>query len=46
VRETLGICDRAVLLVDGRLLEAGTPEEIAASERARSLYLGQRFKLE
>ncbi len=31
VRETLGICDRAVLLVDGRLLEAGTPEQIAAS---------------
>ena len=46
VRETLGICDRAVLLVDGRLLEAGTPAQIAASERARSLYLGQRFKLE
>ncbi len=46
VRETLGICDRAVLLVDGRLLEAGTPEQIAASERARALYLGERFKLE
>jgi lipopolysaccharide export system ATP-binding protein len=46
VRETLGICDRAVLLVEGRLLESGTPAEIAASERARAVYLGQRFKLE
>ncbi len=46
VRETLGICDRAVLLVDGKLLESGTPAEIAASERARAVYLGERFKLE
>jgi lipopolysaccharide export system ATP-binding protein len=46
VRETLGICDRAVLLVDGKLLESGTPAEIAASGRARAVYLGERFKLE
>ncbi len=46
VRETLGICDRAVLLVEGKLLESGTPAEIAASERARAVYLGERFKLE
>jgi lipopolysaccharide export system ATP-binding protein len=46
VRETLGICDRAVLLVEGRLLESGTPTEIAASQRARAVYLGDRFKLE
>jgi len=46
VRETLGICDRAVLLAEGRLLESGTPAEIAASERARAVYLGERFKLE
>ena len=46
VRETLGICDRAVLLVDGRLLESGTPAQIAASERARAVYLGERFRLE
>ena len=39
-------CDRAVLLVEGRLLEAGTPPQIAASERARAVYLGERFKLE
>jgi lipopolysaccharide export system ATP-binding protein len=46
VRETLGICDRAVLLVEGRLLESGTPAEIASSERARAVYLGERFSLE
>ena len=46
VRETLGICDRAVLLVEGRLLEAGTPAQIASSDRARAVYLGERFKLE
>jgi lipopolysaccharide export system ATP-binding protein len=46
VRETLGICDRAVLLAEGRLLESGTPAEIASSQRARAVYLGERFKLE
>jgi lipopolysaccharide export system ATP-binding protein len=46
VRETLGICDRAVLLVEGKLLESGTPAEIAASGPARAVYLGERFKLE
>jgi lipopolysaccharide export system ATP-binding protein len=46
VRETLGICDRAVLLVEGRVLESGTPLQIAASGRARAVYLGERFKLE
>ena len=46
VRETLHACDRAVLLVEGKLLEAGTPAQIAASERARAVYLGERFTLE
>jgi lipopolysaccharide export system ATP-binding protein len=46
VRETLGICDRAVLLAEGKLLESGTPAEIAASSRARAVYLGERFRLE
>jgi lipopolysaccharide export system ATP-binding protein len=46
VRETLTSCDRAVLLVEGRRLEAGTPQQLASSERARALYLGERFKLD
>ena len=46
VTETLSICDRAVLIAEGRLLESGTPEQIASSEKARAVYLGDRFKLE
>jgi len=45
VRETLGICDRAYILNDGAVLEEGTPHAIAASPRARELYLGERFTL-
>lgn len=46
VRETLGICDRAYIIASGRILEEGTPEEVANSERARALYLGEKFRLE
>jgi lipopolysaccharide export system ATP-binding protein len=45
VRETLGICDRAYILNAGQILEEGPPEVIAASRRARELYLGERFRL-
>ena len=45
VRETLDICDRAYILVAGKLLEEGTPAQIAASDRARAVYLGQSFRL-
>jgi lipopolysaccharide export system ATP-binding protein len=45
VRETLGICTRAYILVEGRVLEHGTREQIAASTEARNLYLGERFQL-
>ena len=45
VRETLGICDRAYILNEGRILEEGTPEYIASSRRAREIYLGERFSL-
>lgn len=45
VRETLGICDRAYILNDGSILEEGDPETIAASPRAREIYLGERFRL-
>ena len=46
VRDTLRICDRAYLIAEGRILEEGTPEQIAGSERARAVYLGDRFKLD
>jgi lipopolysaccharide export system ATP-binding protein len=45
VRETLGICDRAYILNDGAVLEEGVPAEIAASKRAREIYLGEKFRL-
>jgi lipopolysaccharide export system ATP-binding protein len=45
VRETLGICHRSYILVDGKVLEEGTPEQIAASEKARRYYLGGDFRL-
>jgi lipopolysaccharide export system ATP-binding protein len=46
VRETLGICDRAYILNEGRILESGSPEEIANSQEARKIYLGDSFTLE
>jgi len=45
VRETLGICDRAYIVNAGQVLEEGSPESIAASKRAREIYLGERFSL-
>jgi lipopolysaccharide export system ATP-binding protein len=45
VRETLGICTRAYILVDGKVLEEGPPEYIAQSEKARRYYLGTDFSL-
>jgi len=43
VRETLGVCDQAYILNEGRILQRGTPEEIAQSRRAREIYLGEKF---
>lgn len=45
VRETLSICDRAYLLVSGRVVEEGSRAAIAASETARKVYLGTSFSL-
>jgi lipopolysaccharide export system ATP-binding protein len=45
VRETLGVCDRAYILNEGRILEEGTPEKIAQSQKAREIYLGDGFEL-
>jgi len=45
VRETLGVCNRAYILNQGTILESGGPAEIAASPRARAIYLGEKFSL-
>jgi lipopolysaccharide export system ATP-binding protein len=44
VRETLEICDLGYLLNDGKILEKGTPQEIAHSRTAREAYLGENFQ--
>lgn len=44
VRETLGICDYAYVLKDGRIQVEGRPDQVANSERARKSYLGEDFK--
>lgn len=45
VRDTLGICDRAYIINEGAVLEEGSPQEIASSQKARDIYLGERFSL-
>ena len=45
VRETLGVCDKAYIIDQGRILEFGDPQQITDSEKARKIYLGEEFKL-
>jgi len=45
VRDTLAITNRSEIMHEGRILFAGTAEEIMASEDARRFYLGERFRL-
>lgn len=45
VQETLSITDRAYLMFEGRILKAGTAEELAADEVVRKVYLGKHFEL-
>lgn len=45
VRETLSVCDRAYILNQGVILEEGSPEELAESELAKKIYLGEKFRL-
>ena len=45
VRETLSVCSRAYIINEGHILEAGTPEKIARSQKARKIYLGEEFEL-
>jgi lipopolysaccharide export system ATP-binding protein len=45
VHETLSITDRAYLLFEGKILKAGTSEELANDEQVRRVYLGKNFEL-
>ena len=45
VNETLSICDRAYLLIDGKIFQHGTAEELAENEQVKRLYLGTNFEL-
>ena len=46
VRETLQITDRAYIMVDGRILTAGTARELTSNDQVRRLYLGERFQMD
>ncbi len=45
VRETLGVTDRAYILASGVILEEGEPEALLKSEKAREIYLGEKFRM-
>jgi lipopolysaccharide export system ATP-binding protein len=45
VNETLSICDRAYLLIEGKIFKHGTAEQLADDEQVRRLYLGTNFEL-
>ena len=45
VQETLAITDRTYLMFEGSILKHGVPQELAADEMVRKVYLGQNFEL-
>ena len=45
VRETLGVCDNAYIMGQGKVIESGNPDKIISSEIAKKIYLGENFKL-
>ena len=45
VRETLGICDRAYIISEGKVLTSGVPDEIINDASVRRVYLGEHFKM-
>ncbi len=45
VRETLGTCDRAYIVSEGRILAEGSPDQILANEQVREVYLGDKFQI-
>lgn len=44
VQETLSITDRAYIMTEGNIFKSGTPEELAADEQVKKVYLGQHFE--
>ena len=45
VRETLTITDRSYLMADGKILIAGTKEDLISDPKAREIYLGEKFTM-
>jgi lipopolysaccharide export system ATP-binding protein len=45
VRETLGICDHAYIISEGKVLASGKPSEIIDNEAVRKVYLGENFRM-
>ena len=45
VRETLGICNKAYIVNQGKILASGSPNELIENENVREIYLGKNFKL-
>jgi lipopolysaccharide export system ATP-binding protein len=45
VRETLGICDQAYIISEGRVLAEGSPDDIVANADVRRVYLGEHFRM-
>ena len=45
VRETLGICNRAYIMSEGRVIAQGQPDDVMANEHVRKVYLGEHFRL-
>jgi lipopolysaccharide export system ATP-binding protein len=45
VRETLGICSRAYILSNGKIIAEGSPDQILSNEEVREVYLGRDFRL-
>ena len=45
VRETLGVCDNAYIMSQGKVIESGNSDKIISSKIARKIYLGENFKL-
>jgi len=45
VRETLGICERAYIVSEGKVIANGTPQDVLKDEMVKQVYLGENFHL-